>query len=323
MRALLLRDGNLHLTADHPPPPAVPGEVGVRVLRAGVCETDLQLVRGYMGFNGVLGHEFVGVAESGPLASERVVGEINCGCGTCDRCRAGLPNHCPRRTVLGILGRDGAFAERLTLPAENLHRVPDNVPDDLAVFAEPLAAAFRISQQVPVGPGLRAVVLGDGRLGNLCAQVLADAGASVLTVGKHDAKLQLLSDRGIATARLEEVTADREAGRFRRVDLVVEATGSDAGLPLALRLVKPLGTVVLKTTVAGSQTLALAGIVIDEVRVIGSRCGPFADALTALAEKRIDVRPLLAATYPLSEGLAAIAAAGQPGVMKVQIVCTG
>ena len=317
MHALLLRDGRIRLERSFPEPEAVPGEALVRVCRAGICETDLQLVRGYMAFEGVLGHEFVGVAQNGPLAGERVVGEINCGCGACDLCRSGGQNHCPNRTVLGIVGRNGAFAEFLSLPLANLHRVPDNVPDELAVFVEPLAAAYRIPEQIPIEPGLKVVVLGDGRLGNLCAQVLAECGAQVLVVGKHEAKLRLLSDLAIATARLEGVEAD--CGRRPPCDLVVDATGSETGLPLALRLVRPRGTVVLKTTVANRQTLALAPIVIDETTVLGSRCGPFEPALAALSEGRIDVRPLISSVRSLDEGVEAFAEAATAGVLKVQL----
>ena len=320
MRAIVLRDGSVRLDCEYPEPIATDGDSVVRVRRAGICETDLQLVRGYMGFSGVLGHEFVDLAETGPLAGQRVVAEINCGCGLCDECRVGEKNHCPRRTVLGILGRDGAFADFVAVPTANLHAVPDAVPDEAAVFVEPLAAAYRMAEQVPVARCTRAVVLGDGRLGNLCAQVLAEQGAEVLVIGKHDAKLRLLADRKIATARAEEVARDLDAGRFRRADLVVEATGSPAGLPTAFRLVRPRGTVVLKTTVAGQQTLALAPVVIDEVTVVGSRCGPFAPAVRALAEARIDVRPLVSAVMPLAEGPAALEAAAQPGMLKVQLV---
>jgi threonine dehydrogenase-like Zn-dependent dehydrogenase len=320
MRALVLRGGEVRFDARYPDPEPPAGEVLVRVTRAGVCETDLQLVRGYMGFSGVLGHEFVGVAESGPLAGERVVGEINCACTVCEACRAGLRNHCPNRTVLGILGRDGAFADSVSLPLENLHRVPDEVANEEAAFVEPLAAAYRVIEQVAVATGTKAVVVGDGRLGNLCAQVLHACGANVLAVGKHDAKLRLLAERGVAVAQVEEVTADLDAGRFARADLVVEATGSATGLPLALRLVRPRGIVVLKTTVAGSHALSLAPVVIDEVTLIGSRCGPFAAALRALAEGWIDVRSLISAERPLDDAVAALAQAAEPGMMKVQLV---
>ncbi len=311
MHALLLDKNGVSFTADHPTPVPASGELVVRVLRAGVCETDLQLMQGYMGFKGVLGHEFVGIAESGPLAGQRVVGEINCACGRCQTCQSGLPTHCPHRSVLGILNHDGAFAERIAVPQENLHLVPESISTDEAVFVEPLAAAFEIPAQLALTGAERVVVLGDGRLGNLCAQVLASLGCEVCVVGKHESKLELLRSRGITTIMLDAVEPARD------VDVVVDCTGSASGLPTALQLVKPRGTIVLKTTVAGQQTLALAQIVIDEITVVGSRCGPFKDALAALTRKEIDVTSLISKRYPLEEGVQALDAAGQPGVLKV------
>src|SRR5688500_19083546 len=215
MRAVVLADtARLETTRAEPVPG--PGEVLVRVLTAGVCETDIQLIRGYMGFRGVLGHEFVGVAESGPLAGRRVVGEINCACHVCDTCTAGFPTHCPSRTVLGILNHDGAFADRIAVPQVNLHAVPDSLPNDIAVFTEPVAAAYQIPAQLPITRSDRIVVLGDGRLGNLCAQVLAGLSDPVLVVGKHPEKLTLLQTRGIATALLTDAIGERMA------DIVVE-----------------------------------------------------------------------------------------------------
>lgn len=319
MRALVLRNGQVSFEDDYPAPKPAADEALVRVKRAGICETDLQLVRGYMGFEGVLGHEFVGIAETGALAGRRVVGEINCSCQNCEMCQAGRGNHCPQRTVVGIAGRDGAFADYLTIPQRNLHPVPDAVPDELAVFVEPLAAAYRIVEQFQLSKNMRCVVLGDGRLGNLCAQVLAGQGVEVTIVGKHDEKLRLLADLGLSTIHVDEASSELDAGRFARVDLVVEATGSPTGLPLALRLVRPCGTVVLKTTVAGSQSLALAPVVIDEVAVVGSRCGPFGPALTALIEGRVDVRPLISAVRPFTNAVACLQEAATPGVLKIQL----
>jgi threonine dehydrogenase-like Zn-dependent dehydrogenase len=287
------------------------GEVVIRVLRAGICETDLQLVRGYMGFQGVLGHEFVGVAQSGPLSGQRVVGEINCSCFACDTCRAGRPNHCPHRTVLGILNHDGAFADYITVPARNLHAVPDAVSTDAAVFTEPVAAAFQVPAQLTIRPDDRVIVLGDGRLGNLCAQVAAGFSKHVLAVGKHPRKLALLQTLGVATCLLAELPADRHA------DVVIDCTGSASGLPTALRIVRPRGTVVLKTTVAGDQTMAWAPVVIDEVTIVGSRCGPFDRALAALANGGINVLPLLSGRFDLARGVEALEHAATPGVMKV------
>lgn len=296
---------------DYPDPRAKPGEVRVRVLCAGICETDLQLIRGYMGFRGVLGHEFVGIAESGPFAGRRVVGEINCACRHCDLCRRGLPTHCSNRTVLGIFNHDGAFADTITVPQENLHVVPDDIPTDIAVFTEPVAAAFQIPAQIQVQPTDRVVVLGDGRLGNLCAQVLAGLSNHVLVVGKHANKLALVHALGIATAMRDELEAGRDA------DIVVDCTGSETGLPTALRLVRPRGTIVLKTTVAGEQTLAWAPFVIDEVTLVGSRCGPFDQALKALADGRVNVAPLISDRFDLSDGANALEHARTKPVLKV------
>jgi threonine dehydrogenase-like Zn-dependent dehydrogenase len=304
-------DQDDRLVENHPAPSTAPGEVLVRVRRAGVCETDLQLVKGYMGFRGVLGHEFVGVAESGPFAGRRVVGEINCACGGCDVCAAGLPTHCPNRTVIGILNHDGAFADLVAVPQRNLHLVPDSLSDDVAVFAEPVAAAFQIPAQLHIRKDDRIVVLGDGRLGNLCAQVLAGLSDHVLVIGKHPEKLALLDRRGVSTALLVDVPRERMA------TIVVDATGSDSGLPMALALVRPRGTIVLKTTVAGTQTLAWAPIVIDEISIVGSRCGPFDKALEALEAGRVDVTALITDRLPLDRGVEALERARTRPVLKV------
>ena len=284
------------------------------MLLAGVCQTDLQIIRGYHAFRGVLGHEFVGIALSGALAGRRVVGEINCSCWTCATCvAAGHPQHCPERTVVGIVGRDGAFADLVAIPERNLHEVSDGIDTDTAVFTEPLAAAFQIPAQIRISDRDRVIVLGDGRLGNLCAQVLARISDNVLVVGKHRSKLALLEGIGIRTQLLEDAT-DRHSA-----DIVVDCTGSPAGLPFALELVRPRGTIVLKTTTAAEHRLSLAPIVVDEVTVVGSRCGPFDRALDALSRGLVDVRPLITETHSLSDGLAAIDRARQPGVLKVLI----
>jgi threonine dehydrogenase-like Zn-dependent dehydrogenase len=310
MRALVL-DDQVNVVSGRPAPTPADGEVMVQVTRAGVCETDLQLIKGYMGFRGVLGHEFVGVAESGPLAGQRVVGEINCACWACDTCRMGLPTHCPNRTVIGILNHDGAFADLIAVPQRNLHRVPDNLPDDVAVFTEPVAAAFQIPAQLTIARQDRIAVLGDGRLGNLCAQVLARLSDRVLVVGKHPGKLAILAAMGISTTELSDPPDDRS------FDVVVDCTGSESGLPLALKLVRPRGTLVLKTTVAGQQTLAWARFVIDEVTLVGSRCGPFDRALEALEQGHVQVRPLISDRFDLSHGLEALARAQSKGTLKV------
>jgi threonine dehydrogenase-like Zn-dependent dehydrogenase len=317
MRALALGDAGVELRTDYPTPSPRDGEVLVRVLRAGICETDLQLVRGYMSFRGVLGHEFVGVAESGVFAGRRVVGEINCSCGSCAICAAGLSTHCTNRRVLGILNHDGVFADFVSVPERNLHVVPDTIETDAAVFTEPVAAAFQIPAQVDVRRSDRVVILGDGRLGNLCAQVLADLTPHLVVVGKHQRKLDTLKSLGIATTLVTDLPRERTA------DVVVDCTGSDTGLPLALDLVRPRGTIVLKTTVAGTQTLALARIVVDEVTVIGSRCGSFDRALAALQQGRVRVAPLISARFDLSRGVEALQHARSQPVLKVLLDVDG
>jgi threonine dehydrogenase-like Zn-dependent dehydrogenase len=311
MRAVILDGHQIRFSVDHEAPDPGPGEVLIRVLGAGICETDLQLIRGYMGFRGIPGHEFVGIAQTGAWQGRRVVGEINCGCGNCQDCRAGRRNHCAHRSVLGILKRDGAFADFLVLPQENLHLVPDEVSSLHAVFTEPLAAAFQIPEQIALHPGQEVLVLGDGRLGNLCAQVLKNCGCAVTVVGKHERKLSLLSRLGMATVRLGEFPVER------RADVVVDCTGSPSGLPLALRVVRPRGTIVLKTTTAGEQTLALAPIVIDEVTIVGSRCGPFDRALGALARHEIEVDSLCEGVVPLEDAPAALERARTESVLKL------
>jgi threonine dehydrogenase-like Zn-dependent dehydrogenase len=316
MRAILY-DGELRFRPDYPDPVPKDGFALVRVEYAGVCATDLEISKGYMGFKGVIGHEFTGVVERGgdaALAGKRVVGEINAGCGGCGYCRAGLSNHCAERSVLGIIGMDGAFADFLTLPLKNLHVVPDSVQSEEAVFTEPLAAAFEIIEQVRMGEESRVCVLGDGRLGLLTAQVLGLTGCSLTVAGRHAEKLKILEKRGIRTV----LGTDALLGEF---DIVVDCTGSPSGLTTALDIVRPRGTVVLKTTVAESEGAngrqALNRVVIDEVTLVGSRCGPFAPALKALSSGSVDVRPLITKIFPLEEGVEAVEYAGQKGVLKV------
>lgn len=284
----------------------------IRVRLAGICSTDLQILRGYMGFRGVPGHEFVGEVGEGPadLMGKRVVGEINFACGHCEMCQRGLVRHCPTRQVMGILNADGSFAEYLAAPITNLHRVPDEVEDEAAVFTEPLAAAFEILEQVHIQPMTEVLVLGDGKLGLLCAQALHVSGARVTVVGKHEEKLRIVRKLGVPTELLQ-------AWRLRQVDCVVEATGSAAGLTLAMQAVRPRGTLVLKSTVAQNHEVSLAPLVINEVTVIGSRCGLFPPALRALAQRKIAVTPLISKTFPLTEGAAAVRQAARPGALKV------
>ncbi|MFP4053314.1 MAG: MDR/zinc-dependent alcohol dehydrogenase-like family protein [Phycisphaerae bacterium] len=297
MRAIVFDAGPV-LREDYPEPRPADGEALVAVRLAGVCSTDLEVLKGYMGFTGVMGHEFVGEVLSGPAewVGKRVAGEINCPCGTCAACRAGRGNHCPNRTVVGIVGRDGCFAERIALPAANLHAIPDNVPDTAAVFVEPLAAAFQFTRQVPLRSSMRVVALGDGRLGQLCARVAALHSEDVTLVGRHEVKLALARDTGLTAVAVDEYEPTSDA------DVVVEATGNPAGLQLAMQAVRPLGTIVLKSTTAVGAEMSLAPLVVDEVTVVGSRCGPFAAAIAALADGSVRVDDLASRTLGLSAG---------------------
>ena len=296
-----------------PDPVPAPGEVVLRVRRAGICDTDLQLARGYMGFRGILGHEFLGEREDGT----RVTAEINHACGSCPTCIAGRPHHCPNRTVLGILGHDGAMAERVAVPERNLHAIPDAIDDRRAVFIEPLAAAFRILEQIRPDSGERIAVVGDGKLGLLCAWAFRTTKADVTLVGKHPDKLAL------AGRDIRPVPLDDAPKLGRAFDVVADCTGSPTGLPTALNLVRPLGKVVLKTTIAGDYAVNLAPIVIDEVTVVGSRCGPFPRAIAALASGEVDPTPLLGPEFPLDRAEEAFAAAGAKGARKVTIALEG
>jgi threonine dehydrogenase-like Zn-dependent dehydrogenase len=291
------------------------GEALVRVTLSGICNTDVEIVRGYAGFEGTIGHEFVGVVESAPdesLVGRRVVGEINAGCGHCAQCASGDPRHCPNRTVLGIHGRDGAHAEFLQLPVVNLLIVPDEIRDEHAVFCEPLAAACGIIERVSVSKETRVAVIGDGKLGLLCAQALALNSAPVLLVGKHPEKLRIAGARGIETATLDKV-----GKRVREFDVVVEASGSETGFALALRLLRPRGVLVLKSTFKGATKVDAARIVVDEISVMGSRCGRFAPALDLLRTGAVDVESLISEEYPLSDGVRAMRRATERGVIKV------
>lgn len=307
MHGMVCDDAGVHFRSDLAEPVPAPGEVVLAVRLAGICDTDLQLARGYMGFRGILGHEFVGIDADG----RRVTAEINNACHDCETCRGAGPGHCPHRTVLGILGHDGAMADRVCVPARNLHAIPDGVDNSRAIFIEPLAAAFRIAEQVPLAPGLRMAILGDGKLGTLCAWACRLSGAEVTLIGKHPEKLALVGP-GIAVAPKAE--ADDWRACF---DVVADCTGSATGLPDALRLVRPRGTVVLKTTIAGTYAANLAPIVIDEVAVVGSRCGPFPRAVAALTSGEIDPTPLIGAEYPLANGEEAFRAAAVPGARKI------
>lgn len=311
MRALVW-DGEQAAVVERPQPEPGPGQALVAMSLAGVCNTDLEIVRGYLSYRGVMGHELVGRVQAGSARwqGKRVVGEINFACGACEQCAQGLGRHCSSRSVLGIVGADGAFAELVAVPEANLHEVPDGLSDERAVFVEPLAAAFEILEQVSLEPGSDALVLGDGKLGLLAALVLAQAGVRVRAVGKHDDHLAILREQGIETVLLDRW--DRA-----KAELVVEATGSSTGLSLAMSATRPRGTIVLKSTVADPVSVDLAPLVIDELTVVGSRCGPFEPALAALVEGRVDPSPLIRCRLPLSQGLDALRQAAEPGALKV------
>lgn len=314
MQAMWLEDQNLSLRNDIPVPNPGSGEVLVRVRLAGICATDLEMVRGYYAFTGVPGHEFVGevVEASGEYdwVGQRVVGEINISCGKCGHCRAGRRTHCERRSVVGILDREGVFAEYVALPLENLHRVPDSVPDEAAVFTEPLAAALEIQEQVMVHPSDHVLLIGAGRLGQLVARTLALTGCDLMVVVRRETHKQLLKECNIRTISVDEVGENK-------FDLVVDTSGSPEGFTMAKRGVRSRGTIVLKSTYKGHVNINLSELVVEEITLVGSRCGPFSPALHLLESCLIDPTPIISDYYPLSEGLSAFGRAAQPGVLKV------
>jgi len=299
-------------------PTPAKNEALIKIQYAGICNTDLEITRGYMGFNGIPGHEFVGIVEQSNdqnIIGKRVVGDINIGCGKCTLCIAGLSNHCPVRSVLGILHKNGAFAEYVTLPVRNLHIVPDSVSDKEAVFTEPLAAAFEILHQINIMKSQRVCVLGDGKLGLLVSQVMSTTGCDLVVVGKHAQKLLLLQNMNIRT----ETAASFDENNF---DVVIECTGSSSGIEKALHIVRPGGKIVLKTTAAVQGKIDLNHIVINEISLIGSRCGPFPDALKAIEAGCFNLLPLISAEYSLKDGLKAMDHASKRGVIKIILKAT-
>src|SRR3954447_17530189 len=313
MRALVFTN-SLAFSAKHPDPPINEGDTLLKVRQAGICSTDLEIVKGYMGFKGVLGHEFVAeVVDSSKkdLIKQRVVGEINIVCGRCDLCLAGLSTHCRNRSVLGILEHNGAFADYVRLPAENLHALPQSIDDDQAVFVEPLAAAFQVLKQIKLDGRKWVTVLGDGRLGLLVAQVLRNAGCPVRVIGKHPEKLEICQKWQIRSRPLSDIVPRHDQ------DVVVDCTGSASGFELAMQMVRPRGVIVLKSTFAAGKALNLAPIVIDEISVIGSRCGPFREAIRALAEKQVDVASLIHRRMKIEQAVEAMELAARADVLKV------
>jgi threonine dehydrogenase-like Zn-dependent dehydrogenase len=315
MQAITVNQGKVSYSSAHPDPVPNGDEVLIEVELAGICATDLEIVKGYMNFSGILGHEFVGRVVKGPrnLTDKRVVGTINCVCGKCDLCLSGLSDHCRQRTVIGIDGRDGTFAEFLTLPTRNVHLVPDNVSCDEAVFVEPLAAALQIVQQIRIEPRDRIAVVGDGRLGLLTVQVLSNRGGkgNVVLVGKHEEKISFCEKRGIQARLLHDMLIKPEW------DVVVDCTGSADGFATACRLVRPRGKLVLKSTWHADSPVDLSPLVINEINLIGSRCGPFPDALKTLSSQEVVVNGLITSRYKLSQGPQALEKAAAPNQIKV------
>lgn len=313
MKALRVDKKRLSVREVEKPKPGK--EALVRVLLSGICNTDIEIARGYAGFNGTIGHEFVGIVEESPdnkLLGNRVVGEINAGCGKCGLCLAGDPRHCVSRTVLGIVGRDGAHAEYVRLPLSNLIPVPEKIPDEHAVFTEPLAAACGVLDRVSITDSDHVAVIGDGKLGLLCAQVTALSGASVMLVGKHAGKLKIAERRGIETATTKQATR-----RSKEFDVVVEASGSASGFGLALNLLQAKGRLVLKSTFHGATEFEASRVVVDEISIIGSRCGRFAPAIDLLKKGAVDVDSLISEEYPLTDGVHAMSRAQASGILKV------
>ncbi len=290
-------------------------EALIKIRKAGICSTDLELVKGYYPYTGVIGHEFIGevIEANDPVwIGWRVVGDINVTCGRCEQCLSGRPTHCEQRTVLGIANRDGTFAEYTSLPLANLHRVPDSVPDEMAVFTEPLAAALEIQDQIQIKPTDRVLLIGAGRLGQLIAQTLALTGCDLRVVARHTRQQDLLKARGIRTITEEEIQP-------WRWDVVVEATGSPAGFSLARHAIRPRGTMVLKSTYKGDMSVNFSSIVVDEINLVGSRCGPFEPALRLMEAGQVDPTILIAAEFKLGEALKAFEHAAETGVLKVLV----
>lgn len=313
MNALWLEDNKISLRDISQPRRA--NEALIKIRRAGICNTDLELVKGYYPYTGVIGHEFVGeVVEAGDASwiGQRVVGDINVVCGQCEQCLNGRPTHCEKRTVLGIVNRDGSFAEYTTLPLANLHRVPDSVPDEMAVFTEPLAAALEIQDQIQVRPTDRVLLVGAGRLGQLIAQTLALTGCDLRVVARHTHQQDLLKQRGIRIITEQEIQP-------WRWDIVVEATGSPGGFSLARRAIRPRGTMVLKSTYKGEMSANFSAIVVDEINLVGSRCGPFDPALRLMESGQVDPTVLIDGKFKLGQALKAFERAAETGVLKVLV----
>jgi alcohol dehydrogenase len=318
LRAIVL-DDELRFDPSYPDPKPEDGDCLVRVIRAGVCATDLAITRGYMNYQGVLGHEFVGVVEQGPKAwvGKRVVADINVVCRRCDMCLAGLSPHCRRRTVLGIDGRGGCFADLIAVPERNLYGIPDSVSDAAATFVEPVAAACQVLAQASIEPRMKVTVVGAGRLGLLVAQLLKETGCKLDVVGRRPERLLFCEKKGIQGVLLDDLVPKQDR------DVVVECSGVPDGLKVAMELVRPRGSIMLKSTYADQDAAAtplnLAPIVVHEISLIGSRCGPFPEAINALARQAIDVETMISQTLPIEQGVEALAAAAKPENLKVHL----
>ncbi|MEO8355931.1 MAG: alcohol dehydrogenase catalytic domain-containing protein [Chloroflexota bacterium] len=313
MNALWLENNRISLRDI--PQPRKANEALIKIRKAGICSTDLELVKGYYPYTGVIGHEFVGdvvEAEDSSWVGQRVVGDINVVCNQCEQCLNGRPTHCENRTVLGIVNRDGTFAEYTRLPIANLHRVPASVSDEMAVFTEPLAAALEIQDQIQIKPTDRVLLVGAGRLGQLIAQTLALTGCDLHVVVRHTRQQDLLKARGIRIISEEEI----QRGRW---DIVVEATGSPSGFSVARQAVRPRGSMVLKSTYKGDMSVNFSSMVVDEIRLIGSRCGPFEPALRLMESKQVDPTVLIADEFKLGDALKAFERAAEAGVLKVLV----
>jgi threonine dehydrogenase-like Zn-dependent dehydrogenase len=316
MRALVFKRKKLRFLGDYPVPRLNKNEVLIRVTHAGICNTDIEITKGYMGFEGVPGHEFVGIIErckQKNLIGIRVVGEINIACGTCIFCRKQMRNHCPNRSVMGILHKNGAFAEYVTLPMSNIHALPDSISDEEAIFIEPLAAAFEITRQIDIMPYERVCVLGDGKLGMLVSQVVSLSGCRPVVVGRHEERLSLLRKWNIKAKHISSFN-------IREFDIVIDCTGSPKGIETALCIVRPGGRIVIKTTTAKKPVIDMNRVVVNELTLIGSRCGPFSSAIRALDKKEIAVQQLISFRYPLEDGIRALRNASRKNVLKVILV---
>ncbi len=320
MKALVFKDGKLQFCSDEPEPVVMPETVLIEVEYAGICSTDLEIIKGYMGFEGIPGHEFIGRVLKGPaeLIGKRVTAEINCVCGKCNMCRSGLSTHCLNRQTIGIFEHNGAFAERIVVPLANVHIIPEELSIEQAIFIEPLAAAFQICHQIDINQCDKVAIIGDGRLGLLVAQAIGSKASkqNLTVVGKHQDKLSFLKKLGFRVALLEDLPITQQW------DIVIDCSGKASGFETAIGMLRPRGHLILKSTFVPDKTIDLSPVVINELQIIGSRCGPFKDAIEALLAGQVITSGLITGRYDLEDGLKAFAAASSPEHIKV-IIKTG